>query len=520
MKKQILDTFSEHGILLQPDVIEYIMAKNDAVSYVSSILQKGREYPLFVTVDYLKELEKELIGKKTTLDIEKNEVKAAIETVVEKPATQIKIHGGFGTFKPLAKEHADEVKIVKDVTNISTSEGELKDFVHCFSSRFTTIKKMLRHRVELSGSVSISDVKNSKGAGEIKTICMVVDVKKTKNGHKIVVLEDETGMLKILIPKKSPLVADCVLKDEVVGVIGRMDRNYTEDSLIIGTDIVRPDIPVTKENNNLADVEISAAFISDIHVGSNTFLTKSWSQFLKWINGYVTSDKEKEFVGRIKYIVIPGDVVDGIGVYPNQEEELKIKDIYAQYEELARYLEEIPDYIKMIMLPGNHDAVRLAEPQPAFPSEITKLFDSNISFVGNPSYFTLHNVEVLAYHGRSMDDFITTMSPRLTYSKPIDSMKEMLKRRHLAPIYGERTSIAPEHVDHLVIERVPDIFVTGHVHATGVDVYRGVTLINASAWQSQTAYQKTLGFNPDPAKVPIINLHTMSRSVANFNNGR
>lgn len=514
MKKHILNTFTEHGILPQPDVIEYIMAMSDATSYVSSIFQKGREYPLFLTINYLKELEKEIAGKKTIP--EKSEIKPTVETAIENPTPQVKIHGGFGAFKPIAREYDDEIEIIKDVTNISTTEGELKDFVHCFSSRFTTIKKMLRRRVELSGTIPIKDAKNSKSAGEIKVIGIVVDVNKTKNGHKIIELEDETDVLKILIPKNSPLVTDCVLKDEIIGVIGKVNKEHTADSLVIGTEIIRPDIPISKENANRAEVDISAAFVSDIHIGSNTFLTKQWGKFIKWINGQVTTDKDKEFVGKIKYIVIPGDVVDGIGVYPNQEDELKIKDIYAQYEELAKYLAEIPDYIKMVILPGNHDAVRLAEPQPAFPSEITKLFDSSIMFVGNPSYFTLHNVEVLAYHGRSMDDFITTMSPKLTYSKPIDAMKEMLKRRHLAPIYGGKTSIAPEHVDHLVIEKVPDIFVTGHVHATGIDVHRGVTLINASAWQSQTAYQKMLSFNPDPAKVPIINLQTMGRSIASF----
>ena len=95
-------------------------------------------------------------------------------------------------------------------------------------------------------------------------------------------------------------------------------------------------------------------------------------------------------------------------------------------------------------------------------------------------------------------------------------MKEMLKRRHLAPIYGGRTNLAPEVNDHLVIETIPDIFVTGHVHGTGVERYRGTTLINASSWQDQTNYQRSMNFVPDPAKVPIVNLRDMSIKLMDF----
>ena len=42
-------------------------------------------------------------------------------------------------------------------------------------------------------------------------------------------------------------------------------------------------------------------------------------------------------------------------------------------------------------------------------------------------------------------------------------MKILLKSRHLSPIYGNRTPIAPESEDMMVIDDVPDIFHAGHV---------------------------------------------------------
>ena len=70
----------------------------------------------------------------------------------------------------------------------------------------------------------------------------------------------------------------------------------------------------------------------------------------------------------------------------------------------------------------------------------------------------------------------------------------------------------------MVIDRIPDIFVTGHVHSAGVKQYRDILLINASTWQSQTTYQKMLNFNPIPAKVPIVDLKSLHYKVIDFAN--
>jgi DNA polymerase II small subunit len=249
--------------------------------------------------------------------------------------------------------------------------------------------------------------------------------------------------------------------------------------------------------------------MSDIHVGSRTFLEDKWSKVSTWLAG------GDEIAGSIRYLVVSGDVVDGIGVYPRQDEELLIDDIYGQYEALARMIADLPDRISVIMLPGNHDAVRPAEPQPAFPTSIRNLFDSNVIFAGNPSLLSLEGVRVLAYHGRSMDDLVSAI-PGMSYARPLDAMKAMLRMRHLAPIYGGKTPIAPEAEDHLIIEEVPDIFATGHVHAAGVDQYRGVVLVNSSTWQAQTPYQKMRNIQPMPARLPIVDLASGQAIVREF----
>ena len=77
---------------------------------------------------------------------------------------------------------------------------------------------------------------------------------------------------------------------------------------------------------------MAIAFTSDIHVGSKLFLEKQFVKFIEWLNGNV--DTRKDIAEKIKYLVISGDLVDGIGVYPNQDKELSISDIYKQYSVL------------------------------------------------------------------------------------------------------------------------------------------------------------------------------------------
>jgi DNA polymerase II small subunit len=350
---------------------------------------------------------------------------------------------------------------------------------------------------------------------EVQLIGIVKQIRTTTNGHRLIELEDETGTALVMALKNNREVFQLsqeVVLDEIIGINGSISKN---GDLIILKSIIFADISM-HHTNHKAEVPVCAAFVSDIHIGSDKFLSNEWNTFLHWINGNRGNSRQRQVAGSIKYVVIPGDVVDGIGIYPNQEQELSITDIYEQYEELARQLRQLPKHITVIMQPGNHDAVRPAEPQPTFDKEIQQLFTGmDIRFVGNPCYFSLDSVEVLSYHGQSLLDFATNIQ-YLKYNEPIDVMKLMLKKRHLAPTYGGYTPLAPEHVDYMIIEKVPDIFVTGHVHISSLDNYRGVTLINASSWQAQTSYQKMLNFVPDSAKVPIVNLKTGNATTMDF----
>jgi DNA polymerase II small subunit len=105
----------------------------------------------------------------------------------------------------------------------------------------------------------------------------------------------------------------------------------------------------------------------------------------------------------------------------------------------------------------------------------------------------------------------------MSMNHPENAMKLLLQSRHLAPVYGGKTLLSAESRDHLVIERVPDIFHAGHIHALGYTNYRGVLVVNSGCWQDQTEYMRRNGFMPTPSKVPVVNLQTLEVTIVPFN---
>ena len=156
-------------------------------------------------------------------------------------------------------------------------------------------------------------------------------------------------------------------------------------------------------------------------------------------------------------------------------------------------------------------------PQPAYPEKYSQNLRKHENFflVGNPAMISLNGVKVLVFHGQSIDDIVKT-TPGLSYDNPTKVMRQLLKSRHLSPIYGSQTPIAPEVEDMMVIDEVPDIFHVGHVHIVGFDMYRGVLLLNSGTWQKQTPFQASVGLTPTPGLAIIVNLKTFKVYYQDF----
>ncbi|WP_224270608.1 DNA-directed DNA polymerase II small subunit [Haloprofundus salinisoli] len=395
--------------------------------------------------------------------------------------------------------------IANDMTGASTGTGEYKQFVTTFRDRYDRLSKLLRGRVNHRPAKSIGDM---VGGSEVDLIGLVNDVRSTASGHWLVELEDTTGTFPCLVMKDKGIAdnVDELLMDECIAIQGTL----SDDSGIVFVDTLHfPDVPRTFRPKT-ADRHVQAALISDVHVGSQEFMADAWHSFTDWLH---TPEADP-----VEYLLIAGDMVEGVGVYPNQDEELDTVDIYDQYEEFSEYLKEVPGDTEIVMIPGNHDAVRLAEPQPGFDEELRDIMTAHDAHItSNPSTVTIENVSVLMYHGVSLDEVIAELpAEKASYDEPHKAMYQLLKKRHVAPQYGGHMRLAPEERDYLVIDDVPEVFHTGHVHKLGWGKYHNVLAVNSGCWQEQTDFQKSVNINPDSGYAPILDLDTLDMTVRKF----
>ena len=498
------------GYQLNSEAFEFLSQNaetNDPVELMNLALEKLQgleEKPIFIDKRFLEILVEQIAVVTQKIQLPQQQVQE-----IQKTDTNEK------KFYPYAKDIQADLKILDDATGKLSSNGTLDEYLLYFQDRFKRIEHLLRQRIDVRASTPILEALKSPAKTKLKIICMLTEKRESKQ-QMILSVEDLQGSATVLVPQKAPedvrKKALQILPDQVIclAVI------KTRTNLFLAEDIIFPEIG--KKPQQRASEPIYAVLTSDIHIGSNKFQKEAFKRFILWLKGKYGNEEMKEIASKVKYLLIAGDIVDGVGVYPNQERELVIRDVHKQYDFAAKYLEKIPEYIEIIISPGNHDASRKSLPQPAISQDYLRALQGKKNFhsVGSPCLLSLHGVEVLMYHGRSLDDIIAVI-PGMDHAHPEKSMKLLMQSRHLAPVYGGKTMLSPENRDYLVIDKVPDIFHAGHVHVLGYCNYRGVLIVNSGGWQEQTDYMEKLGLVPTPGIVPVINLQTLEITVLSFN---
>jgi DNA polymerase II small subunit len=401
-----------------------------------------------------------------------------------------------------------ELEVLSDPTQaIAPAEGA-EGFGRLFRDRYQRLSSIVRERLDTKNSTTVSATKSLAPGKKAKVAGLLSD-RSSKRGFVELRLDDPTGTLKVVCQEgpaeKAALEAPL---DSMVVV----EVSKAKSGQLFADSVLLPDVPGRRVVSS--SHRVYAVLLSDLHVGSRMFLADDFARFLQWLNG---GFGDKDMVSRIKYLVIAGDLVDGVGVYPGQEFQLAERDPKKQYELAAQLLRQVPGNIQIVLSPGNHDAVRQALPQPAVAADMAgPLYDmDNVRWVGDPAYIKLHGVTFLVYHGKSLDDVIAT-TPNLAYDRPTDAMKLLLRARHLAPTYGKRTALSPELRDYMVVDQVPDVFHVGHVHTYGELDYRGTLLVNSGTWQAQTQFQSNMGMEPTPSIIPVLDLSTLKAVRRNF----
>lgn len=382
-----------------------------------------------------------------------------------------------------------------------------KNFLKFFESRYDKLRGILK-RKKLKNLVTTERANEGKLERENSIIILVNDKRTVKNGKGGMIWgEDKQGEMKLFVPLRGRLEEkfDHLLKNSVIAC----EFHKSRSGLPIVDDILFPNVPFPRKRNR-ASHSVKALMLSDFHIGSKDFLKGTFKTFLDFIRG--ETEKKEEAVD-IKYIIVTGDLVDGAGVYPNQERELEITDIKRQYELLYNFVKKIPENKQIIMIPGNHDAAGrlLPQPPPPFLEDLNDL--SNVTLLSNPALVEIEGVKILLFHGQGFEGIAGDLG--VSINSPTDITKEVLKQRHLSPLWGGVSNF-PTEEDSLVIETTPDILVTGHLHVADYKEYKGTLLLNPSAFQGRTSWQRELGIEPTPGRFPMVDLKSFKVKFFDF----
>jgi len=511
--KKIIEEFVRKNVLVSPDAIEKL--KDLDKGLIDELL---RQNIAVIDSDII-----ELFKSNKRINIEEFE---KAKTIHQKFGEE-KVYNSFfeknGHEDKTKEINGYKIKVIKNYFE-NANKKTTENFVNYYLNRYKFLSSILENNIGLKELTTIRKVKEKKDSSEVSIIGMVYDKIITKTNKIQLVLEDQTGLINVFVTESDKELyeeAKDIVTDEVIGVLGNMRGN-----VFFAKQIFLPEIPILNEKLKSED-EVYAVFLSDFHIGSNKFMPEEINKFLSWINSDLGDENQRRIAGLTKYVFVMGDLVDGVGIYPGQEKELTIKDIYKQYDAFVSFILKIPKDKHIIIIPGNHDAVRISEPQPPIPKKfIPKLYETeNITLLSNPSTINIHcsgnfpGFDVLLYHGFSFDYYVANVnSIRLKggYDRADLVIKFLLQRRHLAPSYTS-TIFSPEYdEDPLVISRVPQIIATGHIHKCSISDYRGTTLISGSCWQLKTTFQEKMGHHPEPGRVPLVNLKTRDYKILKF----
>jgi len=523
MEKEILEFCLRKGLLLDKDVLKLFEDIHDTQSIKLIIERIKNTTNQSVITKSLFSQNKDQVSKvllslpeESQKSLEKFRIKLGLSIEISKEIEISKSSSVSGEDSLNSYDGENGVKVLSN-TPLQNKKLEVPDFVKYFRNRYLEMRKILQEHSELNNPVSINKLSgNSQG---VSIIGIVSNKSVTKNKNILLEVEDLTGKIKVLINQNKPELykeAEQISLDSVLGFKGSGNKE-----IFFVNELVFPDSMIFERKSS--PVEEYALFIGDLHFGSKRFLKNGFMKFIDYLNGKIPNTPE---VPKIKYLFLVGDVVTGVGNYPDQEKDLEIYDLEEQFTKLAELLSRIKSDIKIIISPGNHDGVRLMEPQPFLNERYAwPLFNmKNVILTENPCNLNIgakegfSGFDILTYHGFSYFYYANTV-PDLISKKaansPEEMMKYLLKYRHLAPSHGS-TQYYPFEEDPLIMKNVPDIFVSGHTHKCGVTYYNNVLIISVACWEAMTPYQEKFGNQPDHCKVPLVNLKTRNVRILDF----
>ncbi len=296
------------------ELLSNVAATDDPTVLMTRALQRIEdleEKPLFIERSFLETLLKQ---PESTVEKQTQTQEKEPEELPEKTMTS-----GESAFHPYAKDIEADINVIEDPTGKLSSNGTIEEYLQYFQDRFKRIERLLRQRIDVKAATPIIEALKSPAKTKMKIICMISEKREAK--HQIIItVEDLQATATILVTHNAPeelhRKAQLLLPDQVICIAVVKTRS----PLFLAEDIILPEIG--QKTQHRATEPVYAVLTSDLHVGSTKFNREAFNRFTLWLNGKYGNDRMKEIAGHVKYVLIAGDIVDGVGVYPNQIKEL------------------------------------------------------------------------------------------------------------------------------------------------------------------------------------------------------
>lgn len=269
----------------------------------------------------------------------------------------------------------------------------------------------------------INPISINKITPKIKKFSLIGIIKEKNVLDKTLVLEDKTGYITLSLDEQH---LNQLVEDEVIGVV----CEKTDDEVTV-KNVIFPDVPLRKVINKTKK-DVYCLFISDLHMDSKSFNEKGYENFIEWLN------KQNNEM----YIFVLGD-------------------ISSSKKDVNRFCSDISGY-QSIFVKGDKD------------------IEIDVDFYNSPLFLKIENVGIFLFHGENLDNYLSI------WNSPIEILTNLIKKRHLDPIFNSSKKIYNE--DPYLLETIPDIVVAGHLHQPGITNYKGITIISNGSFITQPIY--------------------------------
>lgn len=517
----LVKIFLEYSFNVALDALDWLMKSNISEEKLRQLIQ---QIPKDIPVINLKILEKyqktiDQLLKQETIE---NDVSSKYNTIKleEKRESNLGKSEEITTRRIEKKENlkqkpSPDVVIKRDIPERSSDKPNVETFRQLFLNRYKKLSEILKNNIQeqetiLKQNLSSTEIPEDKNG---ILIGMVQDTRVLHTNKFVIQLENPdsevlTRCVMVQDSKNFPEYRN-ILRDSVIGIKGVLPKKYHGGNVTAfwGKDIIRPSFNPIKFNSTTESYKI--LFIADTHFGSKNFIRSIFAKLIQFLSLKSLTTQYEKIASEISTVMILGDLIEGVGLFPDQKDEIQFHSLQSQYEGLSMLLKEIPKNIEIIIIPGEHDATHVPNPQPAIDKQIGKelLKLPNLKSHGNPLWLTIEEMTILAFHGQ-VNDILFEKHFHFDPLKPIIGIKQLLEYRHLYPEYGTFNPITPYKKDYLIIDEVPDVIVSGHFHQAHFEEYKGVKILTCGSFQREHNKKNKNIINESLGKFPMLDTQT------------